>query len=89
MTGSPPARGRGLKQMSTIDYENWPFPFGKHKGKRLAEIPDTYLDWLIGAGWFIERPGNREWIEAIGLELAARKRSHYHVEDDYGKTMED
>jgi hypothetical protein len=75
--------------MSTLDYENWRFPFGKHKGKVLAEIPDTYLDWLLGQDWFVKRPGNREWMEAIGKELATRKRSHWHVEDRFGKTMED
>lgn len=75
--------------MTALDYESWTFPFGKHKGKRLADIPDTYLDWLIGEGWFIERPGNRDWMLAIGLELEARKRSHYHVADQYDKTMED
>jgi uncharacterized protein (DUF3820 family) len=73
--------------MSTLDSENWPFPFGKHKGKTLADIPDTYLDWLIGQDWFVKR--NREWVEAIGKELATRKRSHYYVEDQIGKVMED
>jgi hypothetical protein len=47
------------------------------------------LDWLIGEGWFIERPGNREWIEAIGKELALRKRSHAPVRDEWDKGMED
>jgi hypothetical protein len=75
--------------MTTLDYESWIFPFGKYKGKRLADIPDTYLDYIIGEKWFVEQPRNRRWIEAIGLELAARKRSHYHVEDYYGKTMEE
>ena len=59
------------------DYELWIFPFGKYKGKTLAEIPSAYLDWLIGEEWFIGRPGNRNWLEAIGKELIDRKRSHY------------
>lgn len=76
-------------EMSTQDYENWIWPFGVHKGKLIAEIPDTYLDWIIGQDWFAKQPRNREWMGAIGLELAARKRSHYSVRDQFDRGMED
>ena len=33
-----------LDQDSAGDFE---MPFGKHKGKRLADVPSDYLDWLI------------------------------------------
>ena len=51
------------------------FPFGKWKGRTIAEIPSKYLDWLLGKDWF--------WKKNIGLaasvvkELEMRKRSHY------------
>lgn len=60
-----------------MDYEDWTFPFGKYKGKTIAEIPSSYLDWLIGQDWFVKRPGNRDWLQAIGEELTTRKRSGY------------
>jgi hypothetical protein len=25
----------------------WTFPFGKHKGKTLDQVPDDYLDWVL------------------------------------------
>jgi len=26
-------------------------PFGKYKGQRLAEIPDSYLRWFLSQDW--------------------------------------
>jgi hypothetical protein len=75
--------------MTLQDSENWIFPFGKHKGRKLADIPDTYLDWVVGQDWFVSQPRNREWIEAIGKELALRKRSHAPVRDEWDKSLED
>ena len=50
-----------------------------------AQVPDTYLDFLLGLPWFVKS----QWAEAVGKELATRKRSHYHVPDQYGKVLED
>ncbi|WP_218253678.1 hypothetical protein, partial [Candidatus Magnetobacterium casense] len=46
-------------------------------------VPDTYLDWLLGETWFIQ---NYE-AESVNVqkELNTRRRSHYHVEDQFGK----
>jgi hypothetical protein len=65
------------------------FPFGKHKGKLLEDIPDTYLDYLLGEKWFIENTRNKFWIQDIVKELDTRRRSRCYVEDDYGQTLED
>ncbi len=27
--------------------EDWPMPFGKHKGMRLADLDYGYLEWLV------------------------------------------
>lgn len=32
-------------------------PFGKHKGKRLSELPVDYLDWLFHQDWLEHWPG--------------------------------
>ena len=57
----------------------------KVKDGDFAEVPDTYLDFLMGLPWFVKSP----WSEAVAKELATRKRSHYHVRDRYDKTLED
>lgn len=30
------------------------FPFGKHKGKTLEEVPDSYMNWAIGNCNFLD-----------------------------------
>lgn len=32
--------------------DNQPFPFGRHAGKPLTDVPDGYWDWLDGQNWF-------------------------------------
>ena len=56
----------------------------KVKDTDFAEVPDTYLDFLMGLDWFVKS----QWAEAVSKELATRKRSHYHVPDQYGKVIE-
>jgi len=63
--------------------------FGKYNGKPIGEIPDTYLDWLLGEPWFITNKKNQKLIPEIEHELATRRRSRCYVEDQYGKTLED
>ena len=62
-----------------MDYDSssWVMPFGKWKGKTIAEIPSDYLEWLIVQGWFVNGPGNRDLLKAFEKELAGRKLSHY------------
>jgi uncharacterized protein (DUF3820 family) len=31
-------------------------PFGKHKGKRLGEIPDSYFRWFLQQDWCDQWP---------------------------------
>ena len=40
----------GYKQQ-VIDIETYRFPFGKHKGSSLHEVPDNYLDWILKQTW--------------------------------------
>jgi len=63
--------------------------FGKYNGKSVGEIPDTYLDWLLGEPWFVTNAKNQTLIPEIIKELATRRRSRCYIEDQYGKTLED
>lgn len=65
-----------------VEYDDWKFPFGKYRRKTLAEIPSSYLDWLLGAEWFIKKEENEGWLNAIGEELATRRRSGYEPPED-------
>ncbi len=44
-------------------------PFGKHQGKPLAEVPRTYVQWLMGNGAFdkAENKELKEAFEKVGL----------------------
>lgn len=53
------------------------------KDRNFDQVPDTYLDWLRDQPWAKEHT-----VEAINKELAARKRSHFHVEDRFGKIID-
>ena len=65
-------------------------PFGKlYRGVDIGEIPDTYLDWLLGQKWFFEDKRNNDLAKEITKELVTRKRSYYFIPDKYGKTLED
>ena len=36
------------KEVSQEDAEEYVLGFGKHKGKTIRELPDEYIDWLLG-----------------------------------------
>jgi len=57
-------------------------PFGKYKDKSISEIPNSYLDWIIGEDWFINNSRNLKLIEEIEEELLIRKRSHIEIKED-------
>ena len=48
-------------------------PFGKYRGQPLADIPRSYLQWLLEQEWMEEKD---ELVEAIENELATRDRSY-------------
>ncbi len=39
--------------------DNTLFPFGKHKGKPMKDVPASYLKWLDGQPW----PSSNEWSQ--------------------------
>ena len=53
-------------------------PFGKYRGKQVADCPRDYLNWLQEQDWMLEKR-NHELLEAVECECALRDRSY----DDY------
>lgn len=45
-----------MSSSQKIPTDNDPFPFGKHKGEKYGEIPDSYFIWLIGQKWIEDWP---------------------------------
>ena len=40
-----------------------PMPFGKHKGRKMSEVPARYLDWLRDQDWLAQWPDVRSYVE--------------------------
>ncbi len=40
-------------------------PFGKHEGKRLGEVPDSYWRWFLRQDWCDERPELVEYANHV------------------------
>lgn len=56
----------GYKQQ-VIDKETFTFPFGKHKGSHIYEVPESYLKWLLNQKWTRDnlRDCITEYLESI------------------------
>lgn len=58
--------------MKEID-DDYIFPFGKHRGTKIGEVPADYLDWLDGQAWIGSYPLIQDYIKrnrkCIDLEL--------------------
>ncbi|WP_213357827.1 putative quorum-sensing-regulated virulence factor [Chlamydiifrater phoenicopteri] len=53
----------------TSSPKTFKMPFGKYKGKKLTEVPNSYIQWLQEQGVF-DKPENKEIkqaVEALGL----------------------
>lgn len=40
-------------------------PFGKHKGQRLGQVPDSYWRWFLQQDWCNEHPRLVEYANLI------------------------
>ena len=50
-------------------------PFGEHKGKRLGDVPDSYLFWLSDQNWVARQyPGLHLYVEAFVTVVAKENR---------------
>lgn len=52
-------------------YEDVKMPFGKHKGELVADLPDSYLNWLLGQD-FVKIGYNQLW-KMVAKESKYRK----------------
>ena len=52
------------------------FPFGVHKGKRMADVPPQYYDWFRGQAWSSKWPRIMQYIDEHA------KRINDAVEDE-------
>ena len=46
-------------------------PFGKHKNKKLRDVPTAYLEWLVNN---LNESDFHKWSQAAILELEAREK---------------
>ena len=61
------------------EYEDVPMPLGKFKGKLICNIPNSYLEWIVGEKWFKQKY-SRLCIIAE-MEIAYRKRYDVIIKD--------
>lgn len=58
-------------------YRDMKIPFGKYKGELLADIPDSYLDWLLEQEFF-ELKFKEHW-KMTKQEKEYRKKFNIHI----------
>lgn len=47
-----------MSERTTL-HDDSPMPFGKHKGMRLGDIPDSY--WM----WFLDQTWSSQWPDLV------------------------
>lgn len=60
----------------------WIIPFGKYKDTDIEDIPDSYLIWLKGEGWF--KIKFKDKISIIEKELKFREQFDKHIIEKRG-----
>jgi len=53
-------------------------PFGKYKGKDIEDIPNSYLNWIVGEDWF--KVKYKDLCNTIRKELKYRKDFDIKIE---------
>lgn len=61
-------------------YEDIRMPFGQHKDKLLADIPNSYLDWLLDQEWMETKHPNL--FRLAGLEKHYRTEFDIEIDED-------
>jgi hypothetical protein len=57
-------------------------PWGEHKGKRLGELPASYLLWLFEQTWIRDWPGLHLYLKAHESQLMAEKKEDGGLDGD-------
>ena len=66
------------KSVGRESYRDMKIPFGKHKGELLADIPNSYLEWLLDQEFFEEK-FQQHW-KMTKKELEYRDKFNIYVE---------
>lgn len=79
--------------MPTSPNEKWPphhpIPWGKHKGKKLKELPPEYLQWLYGQPWIKDWPGLYNYLRSNAVVIEARMKDEEAKNHKLGAKMRD
>lgn len=57
-------------------------PWGAHKGKKLSEIPASYLLWLFEQTWIRDYQGLYLYLKAHESQLMDEKKENGGLDDD-------
>lgn len=55
--------GREIRRMPRELTDESPFPFGVHKGKKMENVPASYLDWFDGQDWSKDWPLVKAYVK--------------------------
>ena len=61
-SSSGPSRLSNVTRLNDDDE----MPFGKHKGKRLGDVPDQYWRWFLNQDWCDEWPDLVKYANILG-----------------------
>lgn len=62
--------------------DNTLMPWGVHKGKKLSELPASYLLWLYEQTWIKDWPGLHAYLKKNEDLLMDERRDGSHPDDD-------
>lgn len=62
----------------TVRHRDMQIPFGKHRGTLIADIPCSYLGYLLEQDWFFEK--FRDLCEQVVIEVDYRKKFDISIE---------
>lgn len=59
------------------DHQDLPMPFGVHKDKLIADVPSSYLRWILEQDWFVSKFTDLKKQAEIELEFRDRFDKHF------------
>ena len=83
MAGALPPAGLATTQDSLPEAAKCFITFGKHRGKRVSEVPRTYLEWIVRERVYANRPdlvAALRSLKLLGTDLEAPPPASKEVE---------
>lgn len=74
-------------------YNAFTMPYGKHKGKLLKNVPESYIEWLCSSG-ALDLPENRDLKKYITLAKRfywgkGKKSNVFFIKQEVGRLLEE